>query len=109
MTTKHSPEKKDIATPTPKNLRWSPIYNTPQKILANLEVLMKVARERLYVPPGFSFPAFQLSQGKGATGTMCRLCVNNVRENCGETRREREWRLFKSPRLTGDVQFRTAH
>jgi len=67
MTTKHFPEKKDIATPTPKNLRWAPIYTTPQKILANLEVLMKVARERFHVPPGFSFPAFQLSGGKGAT------------------------------------------
>ena len=58
MTTKHSPEKKDIATPTPKKISDGPIYNTPQKILANLEVLMKVARERLYVPPGSSFPAF---------------------------------------------------
>ena len=68
MTTKHSTEKKDIAPPTPKNLCEIPIYNTPQKILANLEVLMKVSRERFYVPPGFSFPAFQLSRGKGATG-----------------------------------------
>jgi hypothetical protein len=52
------PRKKDIATPTPKNPEGPSIYNTPQKILANLEVLMKVARERFYVPPGFSFPAF---------------------------------------------------
>jgi len=66
-----------------------PIYNTPQKILANLEVLMKVARERFHVPPGFSFSAFQLFRKKGATGTMCKFCVNTVRENCGETRRER--------------------
>ena len=51
MTTKHSPEKKDIATPTPKNPEGPSIYTTPQKILANLEVLMKVARERLHVPP----------------------------------------------------------
>jgi hypothetical protein len=51
MTTKHSPEKKDIVPPTPKKILWSPIYTTPQKILANLEVLMKVARERFYVPP----------------------------------------------------------
>jgi len=80
------PRKKRYSTPTPKNPEGPSIYNTPKKILANLEVLMKVARERLHVPPGFSFPAFQLSRGKGATGTMCRLCVNNVRENCGETR-----------------------
>ena len=66
--------KKYIATPTPKNPEGPSIYNTPQKILANLEVLMKVARERFYVPPGFSFPAFQLSQDKGATGQ----CVSSV-------------------------------
>jgi len=58
MTTKHSVRKKDIATPTPKKIPRDHIYNTPQKILANLEVLMKVARERFYVPPGFSFLAF---------------------------------------------------
>jgi hypothetical protein len=68
MTTKHSPEKKDIAPPTPKKSLRVYIYTTPQKILANLEVLMKVSRERFHVPPGLSFPAFQLSQGKGATG-----------------------------------------
>ena len=45
------PRKKDIATPTPKKSPMVPIYNAPQKILANLEVLMKVARERFYVPP----------------------------------------------------------
>jgi hypothetical protein len=44
-------EKKDIATPTPKKIPRDLIYTTPQKILANLEVLMKVARERFYVPP----------------------------------------------------------
>ena len=62
--------KKDIATPTPKKSGPGHIYNTPQKILANLEVLMKVSRERFYVPPGFSFPAFQLSQDKGAIGCV---------------------------------------
>ena len=45
------PRKKRYSTPTPKNPEGPSIYNTPQKILANLEVLMKVARERLYVPP----------------------------------------------------------
>jgi hypothetical protein len=65
MTTKYDIRKKDIAPPTPKNLRWSSIYNAPQKILANLEDLMKVSREGLYVPPGFSFPAFQLSRERG--------------------------------------------
>jgi hypothetical protein len=58
MTTKHYFRKKDIATPTPKNPEGTPIYNAPKKILANFEDLMKVARERFYVPPGFSFPAF---------------------------------------------------
>ena len=50
--------KKDIATPTPKNPEGIPIYKAPQKILADFEDLMKVSRERLYVPPGSSFPAF---------------------------------------------------
>ena len=59
--TKHYSRKKYIAPPTPKKSPMVPIYNTPQKILANLEVLMKVARERFYVPPWIqlsSFPAF---------------------------------------------------
>ena len=46
-----SKQKKDIAPPTLKKSEPGLIYNTPQKILANLEVLMKVARERLHVPP----------------------------------------------------------
>jgi len=58
MTTKHSPEKKDIATPTPKKIPPGHIYTTPQKILANLEVLMKVARERFYVPPWIQLSSF---------------------------------------------------
>ena len=44
-------QKKYIAPPTPKKSEPGPIYNTPQKILANFEDLMKVARERLHVPP----------------------------------------------------------
>ena len=58
LITKHSYREKDIDTPTPKNSKGPSIYTTPQKILANLEDLIKVSRERLYVPPGFSFPAF---------------------------------------------------
>ena len=70
---------------------------------------MKVARERFYVPPWIQLSSFLAFSRKGGNGTMCKFCVNTVRENCGETRREREWRLFKAPRLTGDVQFKTAH
>ena len=58
LITKHSYREKDIDTPTPKNSKGPSIYTTPQKILANLEDLIKVSRERLYVPPGFSFLAF---------------------------------------------------
>jgi hypothetical protein len=50
--------EKRYSTPTPKKSGPGYIYNVPQKILANLEDLMKVSREGLYVPPGFSFLAF---------------------------------------------------
>jgi hypothetical protein len=58
LITKHYSRKKDIAPPTPKKISDGPIYNTPQKILANLEVLMKVARERFYVPPWIQLSSF---------------------------------------------------
>tara|TARA_R110000744_G_scaffold158395_3_gene274367 strand:- start:81 stop:404 length:324 start_codon:yes stop_codon:yes gene_type:complete len=78
MITKHFVRKKDIATPTPKKSGPGYIYTTPQKILANLEVLMKVARERFHVPPWIQLSSFLAFSRKGGSGTMCKFCVNNV-------------------------------